>query len=68
VLSVPTILVAGSVAQFGQPLLAALREVVAKHSLAALASQTQIEFSSLDRDIIFLGTTALVLSQELGVV
>ena len=68
VLSVPTILVAGSVAQFGQPLLTALREVVAKHSLAALASQTKIEFSSLDHDIIFLGTTALVLSQELGVV
>ena len=68
VLSVPTILVAGSVAQFGQPLLTALREVVAKHSLAALASQTKIEFSSLDHDIIFLGTTAVVLSQELGVV
>ncbi len=68
VLSVPTILIAGSVSQFGQPLLVTLREVVAKHSLAALASQTEIEFSSLDHDIIFLGTTALILSQELGVV
>ena len=68
VLSVPTILVAGSVAQFGQPLLATLREVVAKNSLAALASHTKIEFSSLGRDIVFLGTTALLLSQELGVV
>ena len=68
VLSVPTILVAGSVAQFGRPLLTTLREVVAKNSLAALASKTRIEFSSLDHDIIFLGTAALVLSEELGVV
>ncbi len=67
VLSVPTILIAGSVAAFGDPLLAEMQMVVDTGSLSHLASHTQIEPASLDQDIVLLGTTALLLSLELGV-
>jgi len=67
VLSVSTILVAGSVAGFGQPLLERMQTAVNNSSLSHVASHTQIELASLDQNIVLLGTTALLLSQELGV-
>jgi len=67
VLSVSTILVAGSVAGFGEPLLERMQTAVNTSSLSHVASHTQIELASLDQNIVLLGTTALLLSQELGV-
>jgi hypothetical protein len=55
------------VAAFGDPLLAVMQTAVDTSSLSHLASHTQIELASLDQDIVLLGTTALLLSLELGV-
>ena len=67
VLSVSTILVAGSVAKFGKPLLDKMQTEVKTSSLSHVTGHTKIEFASLDQNIVLLGTTALLLSHELGV-
>ncbi len=68
VLGVPNVLIAGSITGFGQPLLDIIQEVIIKKSLAASVSETEVEFASLEDQIVYLGTAALVLSNELGVV
>ncbi|MCZ7665996.1 MAG: hypothetical protein M5U34_01500 [Chloroflexi bacterium] len=60
-------LIAGSITGFGQPLLDIIQEVIIKKSLAASVSETEVEFASLEDQIVYLGTAALVLSNELGV-
>jgi glucokinase-like ROK family protein len=61
------ILIAGSVACFGQCLLDVVREEMAKRCLPSLAESTKIGFASLGSDIVLLGASALLLSHELGV-
>jgi len=68
VLSVPCILIAGSVANFGQTLLDLISQEMNERSLAPVVSQTKIEFASLGSDIVILGAAALLLSHELKVV
>lgn len=68
VLGVPRVLIAGSITSFGQPLLDIIQDTITKKSLAASVSETQVEFASLEDQIVYLGTAALVLSNELGVV
>lgn len=68
VLGVPTVLIAGSIVGFGQPLLDIIREVMTQKSLAVSVNETQVEFASLEDQIVYLGTAALVLSNELGIV
>lgn len=68
VLNVQKILVAGTVAQFGETLLAPARSTMQARCLAALGADTQIELASLGTDIVILGAAALVLSNELGIV
>ena len=68
VLSVPHILFSGSVAGFGQPLLDILQEEIDRRSFAASVSNTKVELASFKENGVLLGTAALILSQELGVV
>jgi N-acetylglucosamine repressor len=65
-LNVHHIVIAGSVARFGEALLEPIRQEVSRRSLAALADETHIETSSLGTDIVILGAAALLLTQELG--
>jgi N-acetylglucosamine repressor len=67
-LNVQRIVIAGSVARFGQALLEPIRQGVSRHSLAALANETRIEVTDLGPDIVLLGAAALLLSHELGIV
>lgn len=67
-LNVQKILVAGTVAQFGETLLAPARSTMQARCLAALGADTQIQLASLGTDIVILGAAALVLSNELGIV
>ncbi len=68
ILNVQKILIAGTVARFGEVLLAPARANMRVRSLSALGADTQIELASLGADIVILGAAALVLSNELGIV
>lgn len=65
-LNVERIVIAGSVARFGQVLLEPIVREVRRRSLAALADETCIEITSLGSDIVILGAAALLLPHELG--
>jgi glucokinase-like ROK family protein len=65
-LNVQGIVIAGSVAHFGQALLEPIVQEVRRRSLAALADETRVEITSLGPDIVILGAAALLLTQELG--
>lgn len=66
VLSVQRILIAGSVTCLGQSLLDVIRDEMIKRSLAVVASQTELDMSTMGPDIVILGASALVLTRELG--
>ena len=68
VLNIQRILLTGSVARFGEPLLEAIRQEMRSRALPALSNETQVEISKLGDDIIIQGAAALLLSHELGVV
>jgi N-acetylglucosamine repressor len=65
-LNVQRIVIAGNVARFGQALLGPIRRELRQCSLAALASETHVEITSLGPDIVILGAAALLLTYELG--
>jgi predicted NBD/HSP70 family sugar kinase len=67
-LNVQRIVLAGSVARFGQGLIAPIREEIDRRVLAPLAAGTEIVATTLDGDIVVLGGAALLLSHELGLV
>ena len=60
-LNVHRIVIAGELARFGRPLLDAIRETVAKTTLARLAGETKVEFEHLGHNEIILGASALIL-------
>lgn len=66
VLSVRTILIAGSITCLGQPLLDAIRQEMVKRSLSAVAQDTRLGMSTIGPDIVTLGAAAQVLTNELG--
>ncbi|HEY1293146.1 MAG TPA: ROK family transcriptional regulator [Chloroflexota bacterium] len=66
-LNVQDIVIAGSVAQLGEPFLTAVRHEVRTRSLAVLARDTHVKFSSIASDITSLGAAAVLLHQELGI-
>jgi glucokinase-like ROK family protein len=67
-LNIQQVVIAGSVARFGQALLEPLKQEMHQRSLAALANETQISISNLGSDIVILGAAALLLTHELGLV
>lgn len=66
-LSVPYILMTGSVSRLGQPLFDIVEREIAMRSLTYQVSETKIEPASVDSDPVLLGTAALLLKHELGV-
>jgi glucokinase-like ROK family protein len=68
VLNVQHILICGSVARFGEPLLEPIRQEMKQRALALLANQTHIGLSNLGQDIVLQGAAALLLANELGLV
>lgn len=68
ILNVPHILLSGSVAQFGTPLLTIIQAEMHKRLLPELADRVQIDSSDLEPDIVLLGSAALLLKYELGLV
>ena len=67
-LNIEQIIIAGSMARFGQPLLEAIYEAMRPRAMGRMVSQTQVELSDLGQDIVMFGAASLVLSSELGVV
>lgn len=65
VLNMQHIMIAGSVARFGAPLLAAIEQAMRHSSMALLADETQVQLSKLGQDIVILGAAALLLIHEL---
>jgi glucokinase-like ROK family protein len=68
VLNIHQILVGGSVARFGERLLDPIRQELQHRSLAALAGETRVESTNLDANIVILGASALLLTNELGLI
>ncbi len=68
VLNVRHIVIAGRIIQTGDPFLQAVIQTAQKRVLPSIFAGTEIRFSSINRDIVLLGASALVLSQELGVI
>ena len=67
-LNIQHIVIGGSLARFGEVMLAPIKQEVQDRTLALIASDTQVELSSLGQDIVILGAVALLLSRELEVV
>jgi N-acetylglucosamine repressor len=68
VLNIQRVVIAGSVARLGQPLLEPIRREFRQRSMEMLANETRIELSQLEQDIVIQGAAALLLTQELGIV
>jgi predicted NBD/HSP70 family sugar kinase len=64
-LHVRRIVLAGTMAAFGDPWLDAVANSVADHALAALVEDTTFELGRMD-DIVVLGASALLMTRELG--
>ena len=64
-LHVRRIVLAGTMAAFGEPWLDAVAGSVGNHALAALAEDTTFELGRMD-DIVVLGASALLMTRELG--
>lgn len=67
-LNIQHILIAGSVARFGDALLEPICQEMRNRSMGLLADETQVDLSSLGQNIVIQGAAALLLSHELGVV
>jgi N-acetylglucosamine repressor len=65
-LSVRRIVISGSVACLGQPLLDVVQQEMGRRSLGILADEAEIVLSSTGPDIVILGASALALNRELG--
>jgi N-acetylglucosamine repressor len=65
-LNIQHIIIAGSLAQYGEPLTRSIKEQVDRGALAALAHDTHISTSTLGREIVILGAASLILSNEAG--
>jgi glucokinase-like ROK family protein len=67
-LNIQNIVIAGSVARFGEALLEPIREEMKRRSMEMLATDTCVETSQLGQDIVIQGAAALLLANELGIV
>ncbi len=65
-LDIHHILIAGSLARYGDRLTRAVQQQLTSGVLPSIAHETRIETSSLGADIVILGAAALVLSNELN--
>jgi len=68
ILNPQRVVIGGSLAGLGEPLLAAIRQTVQERALPLLSKDVEIVPSSLGSDVSILGAVAQVLTQELGIV
>lgn len=68
VLNVQHIVIAGSMARFGDILLKPIVKEMRKYSMSFLADETEVAFSSLGQDIVIKGAASLLLANELHLV
>lgn len=66
-LSPPYVLITGSVAGFGRPLIDIINQEVRRRSLARVVSHTCVEPAGLGSDIVLLGAAALLVHYNIGV-
>jgi N-acetylglucosamine repressor len=62
------IVIAGSMARFGQFYLDAVKAAIRPRAMAYLVENTAVDLSDLGQDIVMLGAASALLSSELGVV
>ncbi|HSM58094.1 MAG TPA: ROK family transcriptional regulator [Candidatus Sulfomarinibacteraceae bacterium] len=62
------IVLSGRVSQFGERLLQAAQTAARRRALPALVDETTLSYSVLGTDVVILGSSALVLRHELGIV
>lgn len=67
-LNIHHIALAGRVSQLGDLFLEAVRAEARRGVFPAMADMTTISYTTLNREIVLLGSSALVLQQELGIV
>ncbi len=67
-LNIQNIIIAGSLARFGQPLIDAIQAQMRRSAMSTLAAETEISQSELGQDLVMLGAASLLLSNELGIV
>jgi predicted NBD/HSP70 family sugar kinase len=65
-LDIHHIIIAGSLARYGDRLTRAVQQHLISGILPSIARETRVETSSLGADIVILGAAALVLSNELN--
>lgn len=67
-LNIQTIIIAGSLARFGRPLIDVISAEMRRSVMASLSDEVNVHLSELGQDVVMLGSMALVLQHELGVV
>lgn len=67
-LNIHHIVIAGRVTQFGDTLLAAIQAESKRRALPSMAAATQVTLSTLGSDIVILGSSAMILHHELGII
>ena len=68
VLNIQTIIIAGSMARYGQPLIDVISREMRTRTMSALTEETAVHVSELGMNVVMVGAAALLLSNELGVV
>jgi predicted NBD/HSP70 family sugar kinase len=67
-LNVKRIVLSGRVSQFGQLLLDAALVEAGRRALPSMVSETELSFSALGDDVVILGSSAMILKHELGII
>lgn len=68
VLNVRHIVIAGSIARFGETLLEAIKGELVNRSMSIMAEDTEVYISSLGQEIVIKGAASLVLANEMHLV
>ena len=67
-LNIKRIVIAGRVAEFGQLLLDAALVEAGRRALPSMVAETELGFSELGSDVVILGSSAMILKHELGII
>lgn len=68
VLNIKHLVIAGSMARFGEPLLAAAKGQMGNKAMSIMAEETEVSLSSLGEDIVIKGAASLAMTEEVGLV
>jgi glucokinase-like ROK family protein len=67
-LNIQQVVIAGSMARFGEHLIGPIKQMMGTYSLSILAESTEVAASSLGQDIVIKGAASLLLANELHLV